>query len=727
MRFWPLVPLCLSLCLGWSLASEPVQENLRVVFRDVRVHVTDRDGKPIKGLSAEDFKVVEDGKGHRVAFFEEVDLNVTQPTGTVYHDDGLVEDKDPDAPKQEGLTGERIMVLVIDSSNMTVDVFPEFIKVVHDFIDNAVKPGDFVKVVQLEDGLMPLSRFTTEKSRMHEAVDRAQHKGALYHKLAQVEDQVIGEYSRYLSPNNARLSLVMDEGGRGVAEERSKINTDQGRRLQHLEYTVRQKHVVKSKYFQTYVNGLEHLAHVLRPMSGNKSIYLFTGGQYVLSTSLIDPTKPLAETLSDSLNAANTTLYSLIYIPQRAIGQSVRESQSIRVEGLTNPLRKLGSKFQPIEGTVLEDTQALTSGPFHTSENTGGIMVAAHALGGFAKASQKFQERVNHYYRLGYTVEVPKKTTRVKVSLAGGRSGAKLTYGDRFRPLKSYLEMNHHERAVDFESSILFSQSRRNDLNAEIGYVGFPKPEGPGALVPIFLQLPVDRVPENGFELGFVTLNERRERVDLVTSVVKPKVQGKQVLFYDVLLPPEMPRFVRAKIIDLDNGQESILEMPCSSPDSSGESLHISQMVFYGAPDSEMVPLNHIRFANLPEDQRQAQAGQRKMMDPLAMEKYLFKPAMTSVLPRANEYYLFFQLRHLNEPVQNYQVNYQVMRGGEPVEVQFQVTDAYQPQTLGNAYHFVGTLAGPQLTPGAYELTLTVSGSEQSSQASLKRSFTIGD
>ncbi|CAM2065396.1 VWA domain-containing protein [Sulfidibacter corallicola] len=721
MRNWFWLS-CLVVGFGApSLWAQQIQEDIKVVFRDIRVHVVDRDGNPVKGLKAVDFSLNEDGSPQRIDFFEEVDVSVQQAGGTVFHDDGLVEDPDPTPTRN--FHGERNIVIVIDSSNMRIDAFPEFLDTIHDFIDSTVMPTDLVKVVQIDQGLVSLSSFVNDKDKLHDAVYSAEYKGILRKRLEAVEDQVLGDYEHFLDPNQGHQTFGLS--ARQAADAATVQANMRENALWKVESSVREKHDIKRRHYENYERSLTYISRILDQMTGSKSVYMFTGGQYVQSKSLVRPTKRLSEMLSRSLNSSNVTVYTMIHIPQRAIGESERQSMRLKLEGNTNPLKSLGSLFLPIEGTVFEETHQLTTGPYDTTEDTGGIIQASHSVEGIQKSLKDFQDRANHYYRLGYTIEMPSKATSVRIAMAEKGRKLKLYYGKGFNRIRSYLEMDEAERAVAFEASLQYSQSFRDDLGCEFNYTGFPNPNDRGEMVPVYVELDAETFPKKGYELGFAALNEQRELVDLVRSTIIKKSTSKRYFLYDVLLPKAKPVYLRCKVVNLDNGQESIFELPYERKEFPPQSFHISQMVFFGDPGAEMVLMNHLRFVKTDAEKREAMVDKRKYLDPLAMQGYLFQPALGAISAKAKEHHLFFQLRNLEKSIDAYQVRYALYRDGAQVPAQFVVKDAFQPKGFGNTYHFVGTLTGVDFEPGNYELHLTVEDNEKQNNASLSRSFTV--
>ncbi|CAM2009233.1 VWA domain-containing protein [Acanthopleuribacter pedis] len=704
-----LIVLLLSCSVATAFAQE-VQENIKVIFRDVRVHVTDGDGNPVRGLKLEDFSLTEAGNGQRIDFFEEVDLSQEVSKGTIYHKDGLVEDPDDRPVRASGK--ERSLVLFIDSSNMTKDAFEPFVETVHEFIDSSVVPGDLVKVVQFDERLEILSAFTSNKNDLHAAVDKAKYAGNMRNRLEAAERLVTDKFTDYLQPQ------VTNPFPGELEQIRDGL-------LLELEDAVRQKHSIKTGYYKAFESSLGYLARIFDQMSGSKSVYLFTGGQHVIDKSLVGTSKEVARLMNQSLNSSNVTVYTMIHLPQRPIGHSHRFTGRVRLDDETNPLRSLGLNSRPSEGTILEDTVELSTGPYKVTDGTGGIIQAAHKPQDIGSALKKFQTRANHYYRLGYSVDSPDKQTQIKIKLSDAYKNAKLSYGGTFNPVKTYLELKPQDRAIAFEASLQYTQSFRDDLDAQPGFRGFKHPVEKGDMIPVYLGLKVNQFPKNGYEIGFAALNAERGLIDLVRSTVKKDKHQTDFLLYDVLLPKAKPALLRFKIVNLDNGEESLLEVPYEREEKGETDFHISEMVFFGKSDREMVPLNHLRYNGTPEKDRPVMVDMRKHYDPLAMANYLFKPVATDNLFPAKEHHLFFQIRNMEKSIENYQIKYTLKRGGEQLPVEFQVKDAYQPKGFGNTYHFVGTFSGIDFDPGDYELMIEVVDDQADAGAQLQRTFSV--
>ena len=75
-RFLPLLAALAALTAAGALLAQEFQERQEVVVVEVPVNVTDRDGEPVRGLTAEDFEVFDDGKLQKITGTEIVDLQV---------------------------------------------------------------------------------------------------------------------------------------------------------------------------------------------------------------------------------------------------------------------------------------------------------------------------------------------------------------------------------------------------------------------------------------------------------------------------------------------------------------------------------------------------------------------------------------------------------------------------------------------------------------------------
>ena len=158
---WAVVAIIL---LTASAARAQDQPRFRsgVDVTSVDVTVVDERGRPILGLKPEDFTVKLDGAERRVISADWVTL--TAPEGP----------KPPPPPEgyssNEGGTGGRLILLVIDQPNIRFGGFLGIRKAVNGFLDR-LQPSDRVALVGIGPGA-PSVGFTNDHERLRKAIDR---------------------------------------------------------------------------------------------------------------------------------------------------------------------------------------------------------------------------------------------------------------------------------------------------------------------------------------------------------------------------------------------------------------------------------------------------------------------------------------------------------------------------------------------------------------------------
>jgi VWFA-related protein len=135
----------------------------------VDVSVLDKDRKPIRGLTAADFSVLEDGKARPVVAFIPVDLPAHQPDAVL---PGWRRDVSPDVTTNDVRPEGRLVVIMFDWSIRFVD--QQLAHRIAAAAINQLAPGDQAAVVftsAFANGGIPQA-FTSDHARLLEAVNR---------------------------------------------------------------------------------------------------------------------------------------------------------------------------------------------------------------------------------------------------------------------------------------------------------------------------------------------------------------------------------------------------------------------------------------------------------------------------------------------------------------------------------------------------------------------------
>ncbi len=150
----------------------------------IPVSVMDRDGRYIPNLLKEDFRIWEDGVEQDVAFFASVDKPFS-------------------------------VVLMLDTSPSTQFRMEDIQDAASTFV-NQLRPDDRVMVVSFNDDIRVLSEFTTDRSRLHRAIQRARTDDGT--RLYDAVDMVMKEQ---LSRIQGRKAIVLFTDGVDTTSERA--------------------------------------------------------------------------------------------------------------------------------------------------------------------------------------------------------------------------------------------------------------------------------------------------------------------------------------------------------------------------------------------------------------------------------------------------------------------------------------------------------------------------
>ncbi|MEO8359898.1 MAG: VWA domain-containing protein [Vicinamibacteria bacterium] len=171
----------LALCLSWHVANsslaaaqtagtqktDPPVFKTEVALVAVPVFVTDKSGKSVAGLTAEDFELQEDGKRVPIAAFQEIDVDARPSSNSIPM---VMTVASPDASASIQSVSQRQFLIVLDTEFSPPFSIPLARKAATAFLRKSVAPGDLVAAaVSDPSGIKVLSNFTSD----HESVARA--------------------------------------------------------------------------------------------------------------------------------------------------------------------------------------------------------------------------------------------------------------------------------------------------------------------------------------------------------------------------------------------------------------------------------------------------------------------------------------------------------------------------------------------------------------------------
>jgi VWFA-related protein len=244
---------------------------------EIDVQVSNRDGKPVKGLKQEQFSVTEDGKPQKISTFEYNDIEqietagktdeapITVPLGTV---------SSPEEIKAV-VRDHRMIVMFFDLTSLQSEDLLRSTRAAQKYLQEQMTPADLVAVVAFGNTLKVVANFTNDRELLRQSVDAIipGHEAA----LAQLADAAAAADGETLVSEDTGAAFTADD------TEFNIFNTD--RKLA----------------------AVEALCEVLEGIPGKKSIIQFTSG--ITQTGEENRSELIAAT--NSANRSNVSIYSV--------------------------------------------------------------------------------------------------------------------------------------------------------------------------------------------------------------------------------------------------------------------------------------------------------------------------------------------------------------------------------------------------------------------------------
>jgi len=159
----PVTLFALLIAASPLLAQAPLVEKIEVSVVNVDVTVTDRAGKPVRGLTPDDFEIFEDGAPQTITNFyvvEDRQSCLSCPAGQaglpVLHDERF----------------RRKVLVLIDSYSMTPFERNRALERLEEFINDRFRGGEYDwSIGAIDSGLRILLPPTSDKRAIHDALD----------------------------------------------------------------------------------------------------------------------------------------------------------------------------------------------------------------------------------------------------------------------------------------------------------------------------------------------------------------------------------------------------------------------------------------------------------------------------------------------------------------------------------------------------------------------------
>ncbi|HEX4662830.1 MAG TPA: VWA domain-containing protein, partial [Terriglobales bacterium] len=509
------------------------------------VVVRDRQGNLVRGLSQDDFSILEDGKPQRITSFdfENVDALVTAGNAgpTVSGTAAPLKIIGTNQPvNKEELKNHRLIVLFFDFSGMEEDDIDRAVSAAQKYVDKQMAAADLVAIVSLASSMRVDQDFTNDKTRL----------------AAILRSYTSGEGQGFQAGDTGSAEGTPDTGGSFVADdsEYNQFNTD--RKLQ----------------------AIQSIAKSMSKIDQKKSIIYFSNG---VSRSGIENQVELRAAVNTAVQS-NVALYTLDVRGLQAFPPG-GEAQSASLRGRS---AYSGQSVLDQFNSNADSQETLTT----LAGDTGGrAFLDSNDLSGIFTAVQR---DTSAYYVLGYRSTNPEmngKFRRVKVTLK--RSDLRLEYRPGYYGPKDYSHFNKEDREQQMLDEIT-SELPEVDVAVYMAAAYFRMDDAhyyipvsliiPGSQIPFVTEKDKDRatidiigVVEDEFKH---TIGNARETVKLAVDESR-QVRRKNVQYNTAFVLPPGKFHIKFVVRENQTGKLGSFETDVNVPDLRKAPLKMSSIV----------------------------------------------------------------------------------------------------------------------------------------------------
>jgi VWFA-related protein len=542
----------LRLAVLLALAALPLAAQMSVDVRviEVPVTVTDRDGNPIRGLTAANFQVLDDGKPQTITSFDNIDFAARQ-------DVTAISPLNPNA--------RRSFLLLFDIGYSDVKAITRAREAATSFVKTSVQPRDLVAVgsVDPEKGFRLHTAFTTDRKIVAAAIAQpGQYQGNDPLQLSDVD--------AFTDAQGSTSGSEMTGSGNAAAADSHLAEIKEMTRRNNRDF-------VAGRVMRE-IQSLGLLASTLRSVPGRKQVVLLSAGfdpsivRGKHGSELADMAKATsgqAYLIDNDARFGNTASQNVLDEMVKLFKQSDVVMHAIDIGGL-----RLAEEAA-VKGYTANDGLHLIADP------TGGkVYENSNALSQNLDRMLHQQEVV---YVLGFHAQPskPGKLHDLSVKLVDGPPGAKVS--NRVAYYEGTSATPAERRLTDAE--IVVNDIPQSEIQVAALATALPGSRQ-SAAVPLFLEINGESllkgatkpVPADiyvyAFDEGGIVRDRIYQRITVDPARASGKVRGSGIKFFTTLaLPPgryavkslvslpesERRGFVRTELVVPDGGDMAVL------------------------------------------------------------------------------------------------------------------------------------------------------------------------
>ncbi len=592
--------------------ATPGQKGVIRKFTDlvqIDVQVTDRSGKPIKGLKPEQFTLSEDDKPQKVSSFDYYDIEAIETAAAEDARPVVITLGSVAEPEKirEAVRDHRMIVLFFDMTSLQPDELLRATDAAKRFLREQMTAADLVGIVAFGNQLRVVANLTNNRALLERAVARL---------IPGKESQLAGMADA--TPASGEEAVTEDTGAAFTADETefNIFNTD--RKLA----------------------ALEAVANLLRDIPGKKAVIQFTGG--ITQTGEENRSQLRAAT-----NAANRADVSFYTVDSRGLMAAIPGGDASVGAAAGTAMFSGAAVFHQAQSR--QDSRETLS---TLATDTGGR--AFFDIGDFREVFQKVQSDESGYYLLGYyssNAQPDGRWRRVKVKV--DLPGARIRYREGYYAPKDYGLFTTEDRERQLEEAMR-AETARVELPIALETAHF-RVGNNEVFVPIAAKLAssapqwAEKRGRRKAELDFAA--EARDEITgriagALRDTVKVRLGAERfqqvqqhALVYQggMILPPGK---YRLKFLARENetGRIGTFEQDLVLAPPQSERLELSSVLL-----SSQLETVRKTSETSKEVEKKALAQDAKMKSPLEMSGERIIPSVTRVFTTQQKLYVFFQ------------------------------------------------------------------------------------
>ena len=410
---WPIAMLAgLAICTT-ALAQnqkkaddQPIRITTQLVQLDVVV--TDKNGRVVRGLTKDDFELLENGKKQEIKFLEFVDAGKGQQSAEAARAAAAEAARTP-LPSTQGVSAaevRRIFAFVVDDLTIRPEDLIYVRQMLTGFVDNQMRPTDLVGIFRTVGSEGLFQQFTTDKALLHKAISLLTPQTNAFGAFNQNENpQFSLGGARPQAANGGGdtgldPSMAANPGGVGVA------GTDIFSQPTDINSTTDETNKMLRSYMT--LGTATFIVDSMRELPGRKSMVLVSGGLPVFGASPSTVSGNIDYWLNSLADQATRAGVAINTMDIRGLSAQVGVAHFADTPGKSS-LAMGGSN--PAFGRQIDESMLGNKNPFDVTEAHMGLKQLASATGGLAvlnrndfnKGLESIVDANDAYYLLAYS------------------------------------------------------------------------------------------------------------------------------------------------------------------------------------------------------------------------------------------------------------------------------------------------------------------------------------